>query len=99
MTRSALGIAPSSIRRTESSRPAEACPDESSRGHHRAVLGCWPGQAPLIESSTALLCPYGAAGQLFAAADSRPFAGPALPRLALRRDTGQFGRRVRAASG
>ena len=38
-------------------------------------------------------------GQLFAAADSRPFAGPALPRLALRRLTCQFARHVKAASG
>jgi hypothetical protein len=40
-----------------------------------------------------------AAGQLFAAADSRPFAGPALPRLVLRRFRCQFGRHVEAASG
>src|SRR5438067_6017051 len=36
------------------------------------------------------------AAQLFAAADRVPFAGAALPRLALRRLTCQFGRHVEA---
>ncbi len=39
------------------------------------------------------------AAQLFAAADSRPFVGPALPRLALRSFMCQRGRHVKAASG
>ena len=39
------------------------------------------------------------AAQLFAAADSRPFAGPALSRLVLRSVRRQPGRQVKAASG
>jgi hypothetical protein len=39
------------------------------------------------------------AAQLFAAADSRPFVGPALPRLVLRGFPCQSARHVKAASG
>ena len=39
------------------------------------------------------------AAQLFAAADERPYAGPALPRLVLRKFKRQSVRHVKAARG
>jgi hypothetical protein len=56
-----------------------------------AILAARPAVPRILFAATA--------AQLFAAADSRPFVGPGLKPLVLRRFRCQLGRHVKAASG